>query len=54
MLVLVLAMSQAHAFVGSLGWIIKLVRWFRRVAKKAELGVPETVSWLARRHCGTR
>ena len=45
MLVLVLAMSQAYAFVGSLGWIIKFARWFRRVVKKAEPTADKALDW---------
>ena len=45
MLILVLAMSQAYAFVGSLGWIIKMVRWFRRVVQKAEPSADRALDW---------
>ncbi len=45
MLVWVLAMSQTYAFIGSLGWIIKMVRWFKRVAKKAEPTADKALDW---------
>lgn len=45
MLILILAMSQVYAFVGSLGWIIKFVRWFRRIMKKAEPTTDRALDW---------
>lgn len=45
MLVFVLAMSQTYAFIGSLGWIIKMARWFRRAVKKAEPTTDKALDW---------
>lgn len=45
MLIFVLAMSQAYAFIGSLGWIIKMARWFMRAVKKAEPTADRALDW---------
>ena len=44
-LIFVLAMSQVYAFLGSLGWIFKVLRWLGRMAKKTDPASERAVDW---------